>query len=93
MKIIKEEAIDIVTGCHPDWTVVEDNITSQSRWETYYEAIVKHNPTNKYYTVDYSRGSTEQQDNQWFYGNEVEFYEVKQQEKTVLVWVPVNNEQ
>jgi hypothetical protein len=91
MKIDKQDAIEIVTHCHEDWETVEDEIFDQRRWETGHEVILQHIPTNKFYKTHYFVGSTECQENEWFYEDEVEFQEVEQQEKTVMVWVPIKS--
>lgn len=43
--------------------VVSENIESQGRWDTHYEVVFQVLSTGKFYELNYSRGSTEQQDN------------------------------
>jgi hypothetical protein len=89
MKILKEEAEQIVTDNHFDWDMIEENIVDQRRWVTVFEGIFKHKPSEKYYRRSYERGSTENQDSEYFYGKEIEFQEVEQKEVLTKVWVNV----
>lgn len=45
---------------------VKEEIIDQDRWNTYYRYVFKDLNTNKYYQTEYSRGSTEYQDNEGF---------------------------
>lgn len=89
MKILKEEAINIVREDTEDWDMIEEKIVDQRRWVTVFEGIFKHKPSEKYYRVSYDRGSTESQENEYFYGKEIEFQEVEQKEVLKKVWVAV----
>jgi len=85
----KEEAIDIVTDNHDDFTCVEETIQDQSRWNTYFKGIFINNKTNKHYSVIYGRGSTECQESELFYTDEVIFTEVELKEVITKEWVKV----
>ena len=67
---------------------VEDKITGKSRWSIVHRAIIKLD--EKFYKVVYQVGATEQQDEGPFeYQKTVECTEVRQVEKLVKVWEPV----
>lgn len=89
MKILKKEAIEIVSEDHNDWKLIEEEIVDQRRWVTVYEGIFKHTPSGKFYSVDYEKGSTECQESEYFYDDEIEFTEVEQTEIIQKVWVKV----
>lgn len=89
MKILKKCALDIVRDRHEDWEMIEEEIVDQRRWVTVYEGIFKHNPSGKFYSVDYEKGSTECQESEYFYDDEIEFTEVEQKEVLTKVWVKV----
>lgn len=74
--IPKKEAEQIVNEDHDDWEMIKETIKNQSRWSTHFSGVFKNITTGKYYEVGYSRGSTEQQDDDLFYTQEVEFFEV-----------------
>lgn len=87
-----DEAENIIWSDHPDWEEIQTEITSQGRWDTYYEGVFKHMPTNKFYSVCWSKGSTEYQDVGLFEGEkEVEFIEVRPIEKMVIAYEVVND--
>lgn len=86
--IQKEEAERIVNDEHNDWEVVDTTIIGKARWSIRYRGIYKYIPTEKFYRVEYSLGATELQDDQeLFYGDNIEFIEVIQYEVTVKQWV------
>lgn len=90
MKLEKYDAQNIVWNDHEDWEEIETKITDHDRWSVYYEGVYKHKPSEKFYSVIWAVGATEQQDMQPFeYEKEVEFTEVHQVEKVVKVWEPV----
>lgn len=91
MKLPKEEAHSVVWGDTDEWKEISRDIFDTSRWENHYEGIFKHKPSGKHYTVSWSEGATECQETELFAyaGDEVEFIEVHQVEKTVKVWEPV----
>lgn len=80
----EQDVIDIILGDDDDFVcVVLDRISTQTRWNTFYEKIVRHIPTGKLYEVNWSRGSTEMQDN----GIEnVSMYEVEPRETITIVY-------
>jgi hypothetical protein len=87
--IPRKEAIEIIKDDHEDWMQVETKIESQSRWQTFYIGIYKHKPTNKFYTVDFTRGSTKKQDSEYFYIDPVNFEEVEMRERIVEQYVKI----
>lgn len=89
MKILKEEAEQIVGEDHKDWKLVEEEIVDQRRWVTVFDGVFLHKPSGKHYSVSYEKGSTECQDSEYFYGKEIEFQEVEQKEVMKKVWVNV----
>ncbi len=73
MKLTQIEARDILWGDSEKYTVVEDSITSTSRWSIHHRLVIKDIEDNLY-IAKYSIGSTEQQDESpWEYDTEVEF--------------------
>lgn len=61
---------------------IKDTIYEQSRWTTYYERIFK--VENKFYSWCRGEGSTENQENDYSYNEEVECIEVEPYEVTVI---------
>jgi hypothetical protein len=84
-------ARDIVKDCHPDFDTVSSTITDKSRWSYQLTDVFIHIPTGKYYTVSYSIGATELQDESPFeYENGlVTFQEVIEKEVLVKKWILV----
>ena len=71
-----EDASMLLMGDLEDWELIGDEIIGQSRWDTHHKAIVKNE--DKFYSMNYSRGSTEIQDNGFFgYCDTVELREVE----------------
>ena len=85
MKFAKQFLIDTVNG-ENDIEVIKDEIYDTSRWSVNYELIFKFE--EKFYQVDYSRGSTEYQDETPFEneGDYIDCVEVVPVEKTVVVY-------
>jgi hypothetical protein len=59
----------------------------QSRWQTYYTKVVK-SPEGKFYELNWSAGSTEQQDMPWEDEHHA-YMEVRPVEKTIIAYVSV----
>ena len=90
MKLSEKDARDIVYDDHEDWHKVEEELVDTSRWSIMYEGVFLHKPSNKYYSLDWSVGATEQQDERPFeYCKEVEATEVKQVTVSTKVWKAV----
>ena len=90
MKLSKEDAQSIVYDDHEEWSKVESEIVDTSRWSIMYEGVFLHIPSDKHYSLSWSVGATEQQDEHPFeYEDEVEATEVVQVEKIVKVWKAV----
>ena len=87
MKLSKTEAEDIVYEEHEYWIKIEEKIVGQSRWTTNYSGIFKHIPSERFFKVWYSRGSTEYQETDLFCNDEVEFIEVELKEVLITQWV------
>lgn len=90
MQLTKEQAQDIVCR-QTTWEKVDSNLVDRTRWSVVYEEIWK-NPTDaKCYQFSFCRGATESQEERPYeYESEpIEVPEVKQVEKTVLVWEEV----
>ena len=86
MQLTREEAANIVCDDHDDWITVETNIVDSSRWSIIYEGIFEYCPTGKFYSMSWSVGATEQQDERPFEYYDPEPVEVHQVEKMVKVW-------
>lgn len=84
-----EDASMLLMGDLEGWVIVEDEIVGQSRWETQHEVIVNNFVEDKFYSISYSRGSTEMQDNGYFgdYGT-VKLTEVEPYESIKIVYKP-----
>lgn len=92
MQITKEEAKSIVYDDHENWTLVQKSITGTTRWSAIYFGYFLHNPTNTTYELRWQQGLTESQDERPFDYTEPEPIEVVQRPKTIMVWVPVENQ-
>jgi hypothetical protein len=74
--------------------IVLNEIIDKSRWSTIHRLIFMPEGETKLYEASYSRGATEQQDEQpWQYVDEDECVEVEAFEKTVIDYRPVSDEQ
>jgi hypothetical protein len=80
MILSSEEAEQIISEDHDGWRFIEKNIIEQGRWNTIFEGIYEHKESKKPYAVSWQRGSTEYQDCDPFYGEEVEFTEMELKE-------------
>lgn len=91
MKLTGEDARAVVCEDHEDWSiVVDEQIINHGRWSLICEIIARHKPSNRCYRFNFSRGATEQQDEQPFeYEDSVEVPEVKLVERVVKVWEEV----
>lgn len=88
MNLTAEEARLIIYGDTSEWDEIERNTTDTSRWSVYFEGVFKHIPSGKHYTVDWSEGATEMQDEAPFkYAKDVAFTEVELKEVTIKKWV------
>jgi hypothetical protein len=90
MKFPKRDLIEMTWGDTPDnYTVLESKIVDQTRWAIHYEMIFQNN--DKYYKTEYSRGSTEYQDESpyQFDDDMIECKEVRPQPKTIIEYVDV----
>jgi hypothetical protein len=83
-KFLKEE-LDL------PYSAVEDWITGHGRWNVHHAIVFKYDDT--FYMANYSVGATEMQDERpWEYEDEVECMPVKQVEKIIKGWEPLNVE-
>lgn len=84
IKIPRHHMLNILYEDH-----IDDTITGTSRWSVHHEIIFKWE--DKFYRANYSKGSTEYQDEQpWQYEEEVECTEVQPVQKLVTVYEEVN---
>ena len=90
MELSREEAQDIVWGDHKDWEEIETEIVDTSRWSVHHEGIFKHISSGKFYSLSWSTGATEMQDEAPFEYTDPEPIEVHQVEKVVKVWEAVS---
>ena len=79
-----EEARLVIWGDHDTIELVEEKQTGNSRWSINFRAVVKKD--DEFYEVTYSRGATEQQDEQPFEYTDAFFTEVFPKEKTIIVY-------
>ena len=72
-------------------TVVLNEISDHNRWSTIHRFVFKPEGENRLYETSYSKGATEQQDEQpWQYEDEVECVEVESFERTVIDFRPAS---
>ena len=86
MQLTKEEARELIWGDLEDWEEVEREICDTSRWSILYEGIFKHD--GRHYSMCWSEGATEQQDERPFEYDEPELVEVVAKPKMIVEWVP-----
>jgi hypothetical protein len=89
MKLTRVEGADIVYNDHDDWERIEGEVIDTSRWSIHYEGVFKHKPSGKHYSLCWSVGATETQDEGPFDYDDPEPVEVVKKEVTVTKWVPV----
>lgn len=71
--------------------VVYEEIREQNRWSTYYTGVFRDPETEKYYEIDWERGSTEYQDPDiWGGEDEILATEVEYKEVLEWKWVPLS---
>ena len=92
MEISKEEGREIIYEDHPEFLTVNQKIVDESRWSNRYRGIFKHVPSNEYYILYWSRGKTEQQDEQPFEYEEPELILAKKKETKIIKWIPVEGQ-
>ena len=83
-----EEARRAVLEDHFDFELIKEDIVDTLRWSTLYESILQHKSTGKFYIFEFSRGSTECQDESPYeYEDEVTVPEVEKKMVLVESWV------
>lgn len=84
LKITGEQAREIIYDDSDKFSVVKIEITSNSRWSIYKMALIVEQETGNLYTVGYSVGATEYQEERRFeYEEEVTLEPAKFKLKTV----------
>ena len=93
MKFERERLQNLLWGKCDDLKKIRNEITGTSRWSVHYELVFEDILTSKFYSVSYSRGATEYQDERPFEydGDEINCIEVKPVEKTIIVYEPVES--
>lgn len=93
MELTSEQGRAIVYGDDNDWDEVSGTrqIIENTRWSIVHEAIFLHKPSGKHYSLVWSRGATEQQDESPFEYDEPEPVEVELKEVTRMEWVAVEH--
>jgi len=93
MIVTKEEAQRIVWEDTEHFEMIETNTEDTSRWSTYMSGVCKHIESGKFYSLNWSVGSTEMQDESPFeYGpGEIDLHEVEQVEVMVKQWMSVKS--
>lgn len=89
IKLTQEEGRMVVYNDHEDWETIETNAVDQSRWSVHYEGVFKHISSGKFYSLFWSKGATEMQDEQPFEYDKPNPAEVKQVERVIKVWEAV----
>lgn len=90
MKLSVEEARWLLMGDLEGWETLDTLSEGKGRWELYYTTIVKHLESGKCYSLDWSRGATEQQDTRPFEWDEPKLVEVEPYEEVVVKWRKIN---
>jgi hypothetical protein len=85
MNISKEDARELICGDLEGWETIESDIVDTSRWSNCYRGIFK-SPDGKHYSLEWSEGATEQQDESPFDYDEPELVEVKAVPTMVIKW-------
>ncbi len=91
MKLTAEEAREVVWDESADWEHVPGttHIIDQRRWVTVLDAVFKHKPTGKFYSLSWERGSTEYQECLPFEYDGPVLEEVELREVVTTEWVGV----
>jgi len=89
-ELTKEEARELVWDGLDGWSVIETKTVGHSRWSIEKEAIIYNKESGKHYSLRWSEGATEQQDEEPFEYSEPELVEVTHQEVMIKQWIPVN---
>lgn len=72
-----KEALDILeSGSAHGYEVIRNELIDSSRWNVYYELVIKQLSDGKYFKTTYSEGATEIQDERPFEYGEAKFTEV-----------------
>lgn len=91
MRLTPKEARSIIFDDNDEWEEIEQNIVDTSRWSIHKEGIFLNKKENKHYLFEWSVGATECQDElPYEYDEEVIPKEMKQTQKTIWIWEPVN---
>lgn len=87
LEFTPEEGRNIIWGDTDDFKEISDEIVGTRRWSNDHEAVFQRISDGKFFSVSYSRGATESQDEKPFeYDKEAVFSEVFRVEKTVIVY-------
>lgn len=89
----KEELKLVIWDDAESLSLVEDDITDNSRWSIYHNLVFKDLETGKFYLTHYSVGATEQQDERPFEyeDDEIACAEVEQVEVKVITYQKVKD--
>ena len=89
IQLTREDAAMIIDGDLDDWATIETKIVDHSRWSVISEGIFEHIPSGKFYSLSWSVGATESQDESPFEYEDPTPIEVKAIQRLVNVWEPV----
>lgn len=89
MILSKEEAREIVYGCHEDYRTVKEEIYDHSRWSVRTSGIFKRLSDGTFWSINWSSGATEYQDERPFDYEVPEFVQVEPREVMVTEYYPV----
>jgi hypothetical protein len=85
--VSKQVALDVLDGDKSQGEVILDEIIDHRRWSVVHRVIFK--VGNRFLEGRYSRGATENQDEQpWEYGGDPKFTEVEPYQATVTLYRP-----
>lgn len=84
LTLTKREAQESIWGDLEGFKLVENKITSTSRWSIHYELVIQRELDGKYFRDYYTVGATEQQDEGPFEYDEPDFNEVFPVEKVIV---------
>ena len=91
VKFSREDLIDMLNSDEPEgYKIISDEICDRSRWSIYYDLVFEYK--GRFFNTYYSVGATESQDEGPFEHDSdmIKCVEVTPVEKTVIVYVPLN---
>jgi hypothetical protein len=86
LQLTSKEGRMIVYGDSEDFNIVEEKITSVSRWSIHYRIVIARKTDGKFFVGTYSKGATESQEEHPFDYSEPNFVEAVAVSKNITVY-------